>query len=317
MEKQAAQLKKRNVELENQLKQKSLLADSPRIMKDLGEYFQKQGAHIFNLAFVLKSDLGESQGPHSEAKKGLSPHRAEGNLEEESLRMLKQTALVIQDTAKSMKVFGNAFIMPTQFESCQLTDMIGSLMNRIHPHADKKGIHLRTKNLYGLPDIQADEEQLAEALYYLIKKAIVQMSTGGSITLRGEALPGKKIVRLFLEGSEGNPFSNLFEDFLPTSFFAQPSDVAGLWSMIPTHCVERHGGTIKVTTKQRDTIARPGRSDYKVTRPSHSTLSVCLPTVPTKFSPVCDHCPKEVKDNCLANYNHNGKGRKVPSHLPL
>ncbi|UCE64132.1 MAG: response regulator [Nitrospirota bacterium] len=315
IQEQAAQLKKRNVALENQLNQKFLLADAPKIMKDLGGYLKKQGAHIFNLAFVLKSDLENSQGTESEVHEGLSQDRAEGNLAKESLRMLKQSALEIQDTAKAMTDFAKAFIMPTQFKSCQLAEMTSSLLTRLHPNADDKRIQLRAKGLYGLPVIQADEERLAEALYYLVRKAISQMSAGGSLTLRGEVLPEGKVVRLILEGSGGDPSIDLFEDFAHASFINQPSDVAGLWSMIPTHCVERHGGSIKVTTKQRDTIARAGRSQFEVARPSYSTVSICLPTIPTKFSPVCDHCPKEVRGNCFTN--DNGKGGEFPSHLPL
>lgn len=312
---QAAQLKDRNAALETHLKQNVRIADMPRILNDLGDHFKKEGAMVFNVAYLLKSALEVASGGGSEINQENYPGRGDRNLISQSLQVLKQSAENIQHAAKSMRDFGQALVIPPQFKKCQLAKLVGSLLTRIDIIAQEKGILLKAKELDGLPAIEADEGQLAEALYYLTLKVFSDLSPGSTLILRGEVLAEEKVIRVFVDGSSGMPSSDSLGYMVDGPGWSRRSDVAGLGSIISRQLVESHGGSVKSTIKQPDAMVQGGSSPFKVMGSPYSSVCICLPIDPTKFSPVCAHCPKEAKQQCFST--REGTGDTYVSPLSL
>jgi CheY-like chemotaxis protein len=296
----AAQLKKRNRALETQLEKKIPLQDVPRILKDLGDHFKKESAHVFSIAFLLKSEFEDATGNTFESNKVHGQSGMDQNLVKLSFKQLQQSVREIQDVAKAMKDFAQTLVIPSQFESCQVAEFVEGLLARLRHTAEEKQIRLKAEGLYDLPAIQADEKQLLEALYYISMQVISHLSPGSSLRFRGERLPGDKVIRLSVEGSGGGAPSDSLGYMVEGPGFTGIADVAGLGGMISKQLIESHGGSIKSTTKEPDTKVQGVNSSFEIMGSPYSTVCICLPINPRKFSPVCVHCSKETREECFS-----------------
>ncbi|MCF8083840.1 MAG: histidine kinase [Deltaproteobacteria bacterium] len=98
-----------------------------------------------------------------------------------------------------------------------------------------------------LPGVQADPEQLKEALVNIIENACEAMKGGGSIVIHERAAEGRAIVTLTDTGP-GISESVLEKVFDP--FFTTKEEGTGLGLSIAFRIVEEHGGRLDVSSRE-------------------------------------------------------------------
>lgn len=124
----------------------------------------------------------------------------------------------------------------------------------------KKNIRLQLVYDPSLPDIQADEDQLKQVFFNLIRNAIdassdkgkiqlvTRVSTGYSIKTATTRNPGQTIVVEVVDSGTGISESNMKNLFTP--LFTTKSKGSGLGLPISLKIVENHGGKIKITSEK-------------------------------------------------------------------
>jgi two-component system nitrogen regulation sensor histidine kinase GlnL len=124
----------------------------------------------------------------------------------------------------------------------------------------KKNIRLQLVYDPSLPDIQADEDQLKQVFFNLIRNAIeasankgkiqlvTRVSTGYSIKTAAAQNPGQNIVVEIVDSGTGIKESDMNNLFTP--LFTTKSKGSGLGLPISLKIVENHGGKIKITSEQ-------------------------------------------------------------------
>ena len=122
--------------------------------------------------------------------------------------------------------------------------------------------HIRLEQVYdpSLPLIQADEDQLKQVFFNLIRNAIeassdkgkiqlvTRVSTGYSIKTSHTANPGQSIVVEIIDSGMGISESDMKNLFTP--LFTTKSKGSGLGLPISLKIVENHGGIIKITSEE-------------------------------------------------------------------
>ncbi|MDZ7697988.1 MAG: ATP-binding protein [Deltaproteobacteria bacterium] len=99
-----------------------------------------------------------------------------------------------------------------------------------------------------LPEIQADPEQLKEALVNIVENACESMPGGGSISIHETMDPGKAVVIRITDNGPGISDSVLARIFEP--FFTTKEEGTGLGLSIAFRIVEEHGGELDVRSKE-------------------------------------------------------------------
>jgi len=124
----------------------------------------------------------------------------------------------------------------------------------------KKNIRLEQVYDPSLPPIQADEDQLKQVFFNLIRNAIeasfdkgkiqlvTRVSTGYSIKTSPSANPGQNIVVEIVDSGTGIGESDMKNLFTP--LFTTKSKGSGLGLPISLKIVENHGGKIKITSER-------------------------------------------------------------------
>jgi two-component system, NtrC family, nitrogen regulation sensor histidine kinase GlnL len=124
----------------------------------------------------------------------------------------------------------------------------------------KKNIRLEQVYDPSLPLIQADEDQLKQVFFNLIRNAIeassnkkriqliTRVSTGYSIKTSHSANPGQNIVVEIVDSGMGISESDMNNLFTP--LFTTKSKGSGLGLPISLKIIENHGGKIKITSEK-------------------------------------------------------------------
>lgn len=122
------------------------------------------------------------------------------------------------------------------------------------------------KNLAdGLPLVMGNSNQLVQVFINFIQNALQAMGQGGTLTLTTGMRDGKVFASVTDTGSGISPenLKRLFEPFFTTK---APGQGTGLGLSVSYGIVERHGGTVDVTSKEGE----------------GSTFTVLLPPAPTE-----------------------------------
>jgi signal transduction histidine kinase len=109
----------------------------------------------------------------------------------------------------------------------------------------------------------ADERRLYNAFYNLVNNAIPEVSSGGSITIRGRAEPDDTIHLAVMDTGRGMP-PEVRDSLFTTRAISRKQGGTGLGTKIVKDVVDAHGGQISVES-------RVGVG---------TTFSICLPVRP-------------------------------------
>ena len=114
-------------------------------------------------------------------------------------------------------------------------------------------VEVRVRRERPLPEIQADPEQLKEALANLVENACEAMKgAGGAIFITEEesfdASSGRVVVIELSDSGPGIPASVREKVFQP--FFTTKEEGSGLGLSITTRIVEEHGGRVEIKSEE-------------------------------------------------------------------
>jgi signal transduction histidine kinase len=118
-------------------------------------------------------------------------------------------------------------------------------LNFVQPLLDQNHVDLRRKLDPDLPPVQADADQLWEALLNLIRNAVDAMPAGGNLTVSAKRSGGAALVSISDNG-RGMSEEEARNLFVP--FFTTKGDGTGLGLAYAHQVVSEHGGRIDCST---------------------------------------------------------------------
>ncbi len=127
-------------------------------------------------------------------------------------------------------------------EPVALNEVLAQGLSFLQSLFDATGVELRTDLAPALPPIQADENQLWQAILNLIRNAIEAMPTGGVLTVRTAAAPDGRIALTIQDTGKGITAAERQKLFHP--FFSTKVGGTGLGLPLTQQIITEHGGAI-------------------------------------------------------------------------
>ena len=121
--------------------------------------------------------------------------------------------------------------------------LISHTCELLRPQAEERGIDLVVEFGDALPDVEADADQLIQALINLVINALQAASKGGHVHVRTYAREANINVE-FADDGKGIAPENQDRIFEP--YFTTKADGSGLGLWITQQIVHAHGGTLRV-----------------------------------------------------------------------
>ena len=172
------------------------------------------------------------------------------------LREMRLQVLRIHQVLQEYLRFGR---MPKSERAVlSLNGLLEEKLNFVQPLLDQKNVELSRTVDPNLPPVQADAEQLWEALLNLIRNAVDAMPAGGNLTVSAKRNGADALVSI-RDSGRGMTEEEARNLFVP--FFTTKSDGTGLGLAYAQQVISEHGGRIDCATV-------PGKG---------STFSVQLP----------------------------------------
>lgn len=226
-----------------------------RISKEENLISQNQAvrALIRGLAHEIKNPLGGLRG---------SAQLLERELHDEDLKEYTQIIIEEADRLQNLvnRMLGpNTLPKKTILNIHQVLERVRNLVSIDKP----KGITIGRDYDPSIPEIEADQDQLIQAILNLVRNAIQALETEGVIILRTRAKRqftiGQQRYKLVImievvDNGPGIPPEMLDRVFLP--MITGRADGSGLGLSIAQSLINRHGGLIECTSKPGKTVFR-------------------------------------------------------------
>ena len=116
-------------------------------------------------------------------------------------------------------------------------------------NAQERGIALRHEGVTALPEIQADEARLFNALYNLVNNAMEEVPEGGSISIKGRVEEHGKTLHLSVSDTGRGMPEEVRESLFTSRTISRKQGGTGLGTKIVKDIVEAHSGVISVESK--------------------------------------------------------------------
>jgi two-component system NtrC family sensor kinase len=194
------------------------------------------------------------------------------------VQMLQQDAAVDAKTSRRLAIVQDqiakvAAVVRTMLDHARRPDTrwptaVGTLLSRVadvaRPKLDASRIALSLDVAPGLPDVEANGEELELALLNLVNNSLDAMPSGGTLTIRASAQDGRVHIDVTDTGSGIPPelLPRIFEPWVTTK---QAGRGTGLGLSITRDVIGRHGGTIGADSE-------PGRTTVTIVLPSMQTV---------------------------------------------
>jgi signal transduction histidine kinase len=197
---------------------------------------------IVSGASLLEQEIAECYAglPEADAAK----LRASRELVQEVIDMIRRGATRIQARLKEIGASVKGLSNPPHFAPCRISDIVASVYQAPRIPAQEQDVVLRTEGLEALPEIQADEARLFNALYNLVNNAIPEVPPGGSVTVGGRSR-ASEIELWVADTGRGMPPEVRDSLFTYRAVSSKPGGT-GLGTKIVKDVVDAHGGTIAV-----------------------------------------------------------------------
>jgi signal transduction histidine kinase len=175
--------------------------------------------------------------------------KASRDLCNEVIQMLKEDARRIQDRVREIADAVKGLSSPLEFCACEVSSVISNVFRSLGVLAQERSITLATENLDLLPLIVVDSRRFYNAIYNLINNAIPEVPPGGSVTVRGQALPNEGAIMISVIDT-GRGMSPEVRDRLFTkgAISTKPGGT-GLGTKIVKDVVDAHGGKVWVESE--------------------------------------------------------------------
>lgn len=130
-------------------------------------------------------------------------------------------------------------------------EVIGQVVERLSPQAERAGLTVDINNAGGLPRVMADAERISQVLVNIVHNAIKFTPAGGKITVSARVEGGRMLVSVTDTGIGIAPedLPRVFERFYKADK-SRSSGGTGLGLAIAKHIVQLHGGKIWVESQQ-------------------------------------------------------------------
>jgi signal transduction histidine kinase len=158
-------------------------AEMVTLLGDIGHDMKNLLTPVCTGMELLRGEVTELFGGMSTAE--LSEKKASKELCDEAGEMAQNGIRRLHDRVKDMADCVKGLSAPPNFALCAVGPVVLEVFHTLQGLARDKQITLRTDGLEILPEFQADERRLYNALYNLINNAIPETPPGGSITVRG------------------------------------------------------------------------------------------------------------------------------------
>jgi two-component system phosphate regulon sensor histidine kinase PhoR len=132
---------------------------------------------------------------------------------------------------------------------CQISSVIDTVFKTLQMVAGKNGMSLGMEGLEALPPIQADERRLFKAFYNLVNNAIPEVASGGSITVKGEAVPHENAVRISVNDTGRGMSPQVLQGLFTKHVVSGKVGGTGLGIKIAKDAVDAHKGEITVESE--------------------------------------------------------------------
>ena len=228
--------------------QEAKVAEVARMLGDIGHDIKNMLMPVLNGGWLLRDELDEHFAKfHPAAAKDV---RSSETLCNDIIQMIDQNARRIQDRVKEIADAVKGVTSPPQFGSCRISEIVDAVSKALHVIAKEKEVIIWTGGLGDLPVIQADERRLFNAFYNLINNAIPEVSTGGTITIRGRLDDETRTVVLTIaDNGRGMPPKVRDSLFTSKAVSTKPGGT-GLGTKIVKDVVAAHGGSISVESQE-------------------------------------------------------------------
>jgi signal transduction histidine kinase len=204
---------------------------------------------VANASHELRTPLTSIQGFSQALVEGAMPG-TEGSLEagkiinEEAERMRR----LVEDLLYLSRV--ESADVPVAREPVDVTVLLREAARRLQLAADQRDLRV-TLDFAPLPTVPGDATQLDRVFGNLVDNAGKYTPPGGAITIRSRALPEAVVVSVHNTGSviPADDLSRVFDRFYRVDKSrARDVEGSGLGLAIAKEVVERHGGTISVSS---------------------------------------------------------------------
>lgn len=225
------QSEKNNLELSLQRERIRLISD---FIRDASHQFRTPLSVINSKVYLVSKMIDKPDAREAQLR----------GIQEQSDNILKLVeSLVAMSRLDSDVAFNPASLQPGQ--------LLEALYTRHETLAREKNIQMKLDISGGLPIIQADVDELYNALSQLMENAISYTDAGGCIVIRARA-EGEEQVAIEIsdtgQGIDANELPHIFDRFFRGHIaFSTPG--FGLGLALVKKIVERHGGTINVESE--------------------------------------------------------------------
>ena len=230
--------------------QEAKLADLARILGDIGQDMNNLLIPVRGSTSILKDELQSGWGSHV----SLDPERASASnaMCQEMTNLIGHQLKIIQERIREITDSVKGLTTPATFSACFIQHVIASVYDTLRPMANDKDLKLLHEGIEELPEIQADESRLFNAFYNLVKNAITEVPSGGTILIRGNLLESGDILSLDVQDSGLGIPSEIREKLFafPALMGSDKKGGTGLGTKIVKDVIDAHHGTISVESEE-------------------------------------------------------------------
>jgi signal transduction histidine kinase len=147
-------------------------------------------------------------------------------------------------------------IEPGERTALKMGEIVSQVSKTFRVRAENSGIQMVLQIDPGLPQIQADEDQIWRVVMNLLDNAITYTSKKGRVDLRVKSTPDNRWIRVEVQdtgfGISSKELPHIFERFYRSENTRQrksPSRSSGLGLAIAKSIIENHGGKIGVNSR--------------------------------------------------------------------
>lgn len=203
---------------------------------------------VANGTWLLKSELDDLYANISQGVK-IEKGESSQKLCYEIIEMVERNTRRIQDRVKEIADCVKGLSSPPQFVPCQLKEVVDCVLRALEFDAKQKNVRLQSQGMEDVPEIQADERRLFNAFYNLANNALAEVLTGGSITIKAHAEPGKGSILVSIVDTGVGMSEEVRQTLFTKRVVSRKPGGTSLGTKIVQDVVASHGGSISVESE--------------------------------------------------------------------